>query len=108
MFNWIRQKIINGYFGIGSPLANNNEMKPESEFKPHSSLIHFVNDRPGHDHRYAIDATKIERELGWRPKETFDSGLRKTVEWYLINNTWWQRVLDGNYRGQRLGLGRTA
>ena len=66
-------------------------------------LITFVTDRPGHDVRYAIDASKIERELGWVPQETFESGLRKTVEWYLANETWWKRVQDGSYQGQRLG-----
>ncbi|HCR96746.1 MULTISPECIES: dTDP-glucose 4,6-dehydratase [Halomonas] len=66
-------------------------------------LITFVTDRPGHDVRYAIDASKIERELGWVPEETFESGLRKTVEWYLANETWWKRVQDGSYQGQRLG-----
>lgn len=67
-------------------------------------LIHFVNDRPGHDVRYAIDASKIKAELGWVPQETFETGLRKTVEWYLNNSEWWQRVLDGSYQGQRMGL----
>lgn len=66
-------------------------------------LITFVTDRPGHDVRYAIDASKIERELGWVPEETFETGLRKTVQWYLANETWWKRVLDGSYQGQRLG-----
>ncbi|AZM96638.1 dTDP-glucose 4,6-dehydratase [Vreelandella venusta] len=64
-------------------------------------LITFVTDRPGHDVRYAIDAGKIERELGWAPEETFETGLRKTVQWYLANETWWKRVQDGSY--QRLG-----
>lgn len=67
-------------------------------------LITFVADRPGHDLRYAIDATKIERELGWTPDETFTSGMRKTVQWYLANEAWWQQVLDGSYQGERLGL----
>ncbi|MEM0654629.1 dTDP-glucose 4,6-dehydratase [Klebsiella huaxiensis] len=67
-------------------------------------LITFVTDRPGHDLRYAIDAAKIERELGWTPDETFASGMRKTVEWYLVNEAWWQQVLDGSYQGERLGL----
>lgn len=67
-------------------------------------LITFVADRPGHDLRYAIDATKIERELGWMPDETFTSGMRKTVQWYLANEAWWQQVLDGSYQGERLGL----
>lgn len=69
----------------------------------HKQLITFVTDRPGHDLRYAIDASKIERELGWKPAETFETGLRKTVEWYLANETWWKRVQDGSYQGQRLG-----
>jgi dTDP-glucose 4,6-dehydratase len=70
----------------------------------YEDLITFVADRPGHDVRYAIDASKIERELGWTPNETFESGIRKTVEWYLANETWWQRVLDGSYQGERLGI----
>ena len=71
--------------------------------KNHRDLITFVKDRPGHDMRYAIDATKIERELGWVPQENFESGLRKTVEWYLKNQTWCQHVLDGSYKRERLG-----
>jgi dTDP-glucose 4,6-dehydratase len=67
------------------------------------SLITYVKDRPGHDVRYAIDASKIERELGWKPEESFETGIRKTVEWYLNNKTWWQRVLDGSYSMERLG-----
>jgi dTDP-glucose 4,6-dehydratase len=70
----------------------------------YAELIKHVEDRPGHDQRYAIDAGKIERELGWRPRENFESGLRKTVEWYLANKPWWQHVRDGSYRGERLGL----
>ena len=70
----------------------------------YADLITFVTDRPGHDTRYAIDATRIGRELGWRPQETFASGLRKTVRWYLDNEAWWRRVRDGSYRGERLGL----
>ena len=66
-------------------------------------LITFVKDRPGHDARYAIDASKIERELGWVPKESFESGLRKTVQWYLENKQWWERVLSGAYRLERIG-----
>jgi dTDP-glucose 4,6-dehydratase len=68
-----------------------------------ASLITFVTDRPGHDVRYAIDASKIERELNWTPQESFESGIRKTVIWYLENTTWWKGVLDGSYRGERLG-----
>lgn len=71
----------------------------------HSTLITYVQDRPGHDLRYAIDASKIERELGWKPEETFETGLRKTVQWYLANKDWWQAVLDGSYKLERLGQG---
>lgn len=70
----------------------------------YESLITYVADRPGHDVRYAIDASKIERELGWVPEETFETGLRKTVEWYLNHKTWWQRVLDGSYSMERMGV----
>ena len=66
-------------------------------------LITFVKDRPGHDARYAIDAGKIERELGWRPQETFESGMHKTVQWYLDHEEWWQRVLSGAYQLERIG-----
>ncbi|MCL1123889.1 dTDP-glucose 4,6-dehydratase [Shewanella surugensis] len=76
--------------------------KPEG-VNEYQELITYVTDRPGHDVRYAIDASKIERELCWKPEETFESGLRKTVEWYLNNKTWWNRVLDGSYTGERLG-----
>lgn len=69
----------------------------------YEDLITYVQDRPGHDLRYAIDASKIERELGWVPEETFESGLRKTVQWYLDNLDWCRRVQDGSYQGQRLG-----
>ena len=68
-------------------------------------LITFVRDRPGHDRRYAIDAGKIRTELGWVPKESFETGLRKTVQWYLENQTWCERVQDGSYRRERLGVG---
>ena len=79
------------------------------EFRPrragsHRDLIAFVADRPGHDLRYAIDASKIERELGWRPAERFETGLRKTVRWYLDNSAWWQAIRSGTYRGERLGV----
>ncbi|HDM8221339.1 TPA: dTDP-glucose 4,6-dehydratase [Vibrio campbellii] len=76
--------------------------KPEG-IAHYQDLITYVKDRPGHDVRYAIDASKIERELGWIPEETFETGLRKTVEWYLTNKEWWQRVLDGSYSLERLG-----
>lgn len=83
-----------------------DEVQPTSPHKPHSQLITFVTDRPGHDLRYAIDASKIQQALGWKPQETFDTGLRKTVQWYLDNHDWWQRVRDGSYQGERLGLGQ--
>ena len=70
--------------------------KPKNMVK-YEDLISYVKDRPGHDLRYALDITKIEHELGWKPKETFESGIRKTVEWYLNNKKWWSRVLDGSY-----------
>jgi dTDP-glucose 4,6-dehydratase len=79
--------------------------KPEG-LGAYKDLITYVADRPGHDVRYAIDASKIQRELGWVPEETFESGIRKTVEWYLNNDTWWHRVQDGSYQGERLGLSR--
>jgi len=81
-----------------------DELAPDSAGGSRERLISWVADRPGHDQRYAIDASKIERELGWKPKETFESGLRKTVEWYLANQQWWDRVRSGGYRGERLGL----
>jgi len=79
-----------------------DEFHPEG--KPHVDLITHVSDRPGHDARYAIDASKLERELGWKAMEDFSSGLRKTVVWYLDNPGWWQPLLKGDYYGQRLGL----
>ncbi len=81
------------------------ELAPEkpADVGSYRDLITFVKDRPGHDVRYAIDASKIERELGWAPVETFETGLRKTVQWYLDNRQWWERVLSGAYRLERLG-----
>ena len=81
-----------------------DELIPDSPHKPHKSLIKFVEDRPGHDRRYAIDAEKIKSELGWEPVETLSTGLKKTVEWYLNNSRWVERVMSGAYKGQRLGL----
>ncbi|EMH4217924.1 dTDP-glucose 4,6-dehydratase [Serratia sp. OLHL2] len=85
-----------------------DEMVPNKpgDIAHYADLITFVTDRPGHDMRYAIDAAKIDAELGWKPQETFESGIRKTVEWYLANETWWRRVKDGSYAGERLGLTR--
>ncbi|MBV9880625.1 MAG: dTDP-glucose 4,6-dehydratase [Gemmatirosa sp.] len=85
-----------------------DELAPDGAIGPREQLIRFVTDRPGHDFRYAIDASKIERELGWTPRETFESGLRKTVAWYLENEAWRARVRSGAYRGERLGLGAGA
>jgi len=73
--------------------------------RPYEELITFVEDRPGHDVRYAIDASKIARELGWTPEETFETGLEKTVQWYLDNEKWWRAVQDGSYQRERLGAG---
>ena len=69
-------------------------------------LIEFVKDRPGHDQRYAVDTTKISAELGWQPQESFEAGMRKTVQWYLENLEWCRRVQDGSYQRERLGLGK--
>ena len=81
-----------------------DELKPESTGQKYETLITFVKDRPGHDLRYAIDAAKIEKELGWTPQETFETGIRKTVEWYLNNLDWCHRVQDGSYQRERLGV----
>lgn len=81
-----------------------DELLPESPYKPHRELMTFVTDRPGHDQRYAIDASKIDKILGWQPEETFATGLRRTVQWYLAHSDWCAQVLDGSYQQQRLGL----
>lgn len=81
--------------------------KPDG-IKQYQDLITYVKDRPGHDVRYAIDASKIARELGWKPQETFESGIRKTVEWYLTHREWWSRVQDGSYARERLGMGEAS
>jgi len=80
-----------------------DEMVPDSPFRPHAQLKQFVDDRLGHDRRYAIDASKIQKELQWQPRETFDSGIRATVQWYLDHQVWTQQVMSGEYRGERLG-----
>lgn len=80
-----------------------DELSPNAKVKRHEDLITFVKDRPGHDIRYAIDATKIRRELSWTPTESRESGLRKTVQWYLQNQQWWERILSGSYKLERLG-----
>lgn len=81
-----------------------DDLQPQANGQPYETLITFVADRPGHDLRYAIDASKIQRELGWQPEETFDSGIRKTVQWYLDNLEWCRRVQDGSYQRERLGV----
>ena len=83
-----------------------DELRPAKNLSvaSYKELITFVQDRPGHDVRYAIDASKIQRELGWKPEETFESGIRKTIEWYLQNLDWAHRVQDGSYQRERLGV----
>lgn len=81
-----------------------DRLHPKEDGQSYRDLMHFVKDRPGHDFRYAIDASKIRRDLGWQPAESFETGLEKTVIWYLNNRAWWNDILSGAYRGQRLGL----
>lgn len=81
-----------------------DELAPHPSIGPRANLITFVADRPGHDARYAINAAKVRDALGWMPRHTFESGLRQTVQWYLDNKTWWERVRSGVYRGERLGV----
>lgn len=88
-------KAICSLLDVHRPLANGRR---------HDTLITFVKDRPGHDRRYAIDASKLQRELGWQPSQTFETGIAQTVDWYLSHQTWVQRVLDGSYRMERLGV----
>jgi dTDP-glucose 4,6-dehydratase len=85
-----------------------DELAPKPAIGPRDALIRFVQDRPGHDQRYAIDASRARTELGWNPRRGFESGLRATVAWYLENREWWERVRSGAYRGERLGLGAIA
>ena len=81
-----------------------DELRPRADQTTYASLITYVTDRPGHDLRYAIDAAKIANELNWKPEETFETGIRKTVEWYLNNLQWCRRVQDGSYQRERLGV----
>lgn len=81
-----------------------DKMRPRDDGQSYRCQITFVADRPGHDFRYAIDASKLERDLGWKPQETFQSGMEKTIRWYLENRDWWEAIQSGSYRGQRLGL----
>ena len=81
-----------------------DEISPRENGSSYSDLITFVNDRPGHDFRYAIDAGKIRNDLGWSPNESFETGIRKTIHWYLDNQNWWKAIQDNNYRQERLGV----
>lgn len=81
-----------------------DERRPRADGRSYAEQIAFVGDRPGHDRRYAIDSSKLQGELGWRPTHTFESGIARTVDWYLDNQPWCRRVLDGSYRGERLGV----
>jgi dTDP-glucose 4,6-dehydratase len=102
-------------FGGGAELSNLevvraicaalDRRRPDPVGGPHERLIRFVADRPGHDLRYAIDASRARRDLGWAPRATFEQGLAATVDWYLQNRDWWQKTMDGRYGGERLGLG---
>jgi dTDP-glucose 4,6-dehydratase len=86
-------------------ILENSNLKKPSNINKYKDLITFVKDRPGHDLRYAIDASKIENELGWKPEETFESGIKKTIKWYLDNVKWCKKVQDGSYMRERLGNG---
>ncbi|MDC0646028.1 dTDP-glucose 4,6-dehydratase [bacterium] len=81
-----------------------NRISPKEDGSQYEDLISYVTDRPGHDFRYAIDATKIKRELGWEPNESFDSGIQKTIQWYLDNSSWWRAIQDKSYQQERLGV----
>ena len=80
-----------------------DQRRPREDGTSRRDLITFVTDRPGHDRRYAIDASKIEAELGWKPERTFEEGLQETVDWYLANEEWWRPIREGRYAGERLG-----
>ena len=81
-----------------------DELRPRPDGNSYAELINYVQDRPGHDFRYAINASKIKNDLGWKPKETFETGIRKTIQWYLDNENWWRQIQDGTYNQQRLGV----
>ena len=83
--------------------ATLDRLRPRADGRPYADQITYVTDRPGHDHRYAIDPSKLERELGWRARVTFDEGIEATIRWYLDNEWWWRPILAGTYRGERLG-----
>jgi len=96
-------EVVETLCSILDELVPVNSNSVTAHLNSYGDLITFVTDRPGHDVRYAIDASKIERELGWVPEESFETGIRKTVEWYLSNENWWKRVLNGEYQLQRIG-----
>ena len=81
-----------------------DRLSPANSGKPYHKLITYVTDRPGHDYRYSINSTKIKNDLNWEPKETFDTGLIKTIEWYLKNEVWWRKIKDHVYKQERLGV----
>ncbi|KTE26255.1 MULTISPECIES: dTDP-glucose 4,6-dehydratase [unclassified Sphingopyxis] len=83
-------------------------IEPRADGRSYREQISFVADRPGHDFRYAIDAGKLQSELGWAPRENFESGMARTIRWYLDNRDWWQDILSGRYRGERLGIAKSA
>ena len=93
----LENAVLTGLRGVGKTVLL-DELKPRADGKSYSTQISFVKDRPGHDLRYAIDATKLENELGWKAVENFESGIRKTVQWYLANQDWVQSVTSGDYR----------
>ncbi len=112
----LEQGIVGEVYNIGGDAERENlevvrqicalldEMRPRQDGSPYEEQIAFVEDRPGHDRRYAIDSDKLRRTLGWQPRRTFEAGLRETVRWYLENEMWWSRVRSGVYRGERLGI----
>jgi dTDP-glucose 4,6-dehydratase len=81
-----------------------NDIRPAGSGKSYHELINFVKDRPGHDFRYAIDASKLKKEIGWEPKESFNTGIQKTIEWYLKNEEWWKTIQENTYKQERLGI----
>ena len=99
-------RLICGILDSMTPIAENDRLSDDQKksLTNYADLISFVTDRPGHDMRYAIDATKIENQLGWTPSEDPQSGFEKTVQWYLENESWWNRILSGEYKMDRIGL----
>ena len=98
-----KSEVESGTCGQQHPTSHILQPTSTKVIKSYRDLITFVTDRPGHDMRYAIDATKLETELGWKALEDFDSGIRKTIQWYLDNEWWWGPIRSGRYAGERLG-----